>query len=596
MKNILLLLAFSLGLICIQAPLLHAQDGSALPSDKEAEAKKVHFNGLGRTIIQQTELGGAIMDNNPEKVDRVTDGEFLLDLAINATPNEKSEVQAILRLRNEFGGFFGAGQSIEVRELWARGIIADIVRYRVGDMDMVMTPFTLFNPDEEGMVNNPSIFQPQKDLIYYEQFYAEGNQRRLQGAKVDMGLNFSKGLKSADVMAFISRIRGADFFTTPTRFVGGGSVDLLSNTFNDSLGLKADLGLNLAYTWDDLTVGEANSGIRNAVTTIDFDVTILEQSKMGLHLRGEVGRSNLNVLEEDSISVYKIDDTFLEVGAALELKPQHLTLSVSYVDVGPDFFSIGAQSKRIGFDRPKSYFNRVGADNMVRMPGLFDISRDRAMYTFQLSDRLMNYDPRLSNTSPYGRATPNRQGLRFGLDWKPADERIEASVTGAVLNEIRGQGTNELKSFNLIRAMANVNFDKMIDWKNKLRLTLGYQYENTSRSGLEVEKVDLNSNLLEIGLEAELFANFELLAGGTFLTSNGRDYIPLIETFNVVKDFPDPFVSDDTEALLGAGLRYNFKKDTYVTFQYQNYSFARKTDPNNDYTLSQVFVLYTMNF
>jgi hypothetical protein len=595
MKYTLLKLFFALSFLVFQVNFLSAQDGSARATEKEEEGKKIRFNGLGRTIMAQTDIDGAILESDSSTVVSQTDGEFLLDLAVNATPNKNTEVQTILRLRNEFGGFFGAGMSVEVRELWARGVIADAVKYRVGDMDVVMSPYTLFNPDEEGTVNEAAVFLPQKEVIHYEQFYTDNNTRRLQGAKVDFGLGFTEGLEDMDLTAFIARVRGTDFFTTPNRFVTGGQAKFSTQTFNDSLGLKADFGLNLVYTFDDLQSGEATSGIRNMVSTLDFDVTVFDKKNLGIHLVGETGLSSLES-KEDSVSIFKRDDSFLDIGLKVHFKPQKITLSASYVDVGPDFFSIGAQSKRVDFEASKTYYNRLGKDREVRMPSLFDLSRDRALYTFQLSDRLMPYDPRFSNTMPYGTATANRNGVRFGVTYGTSEDKIEAKLDGALMKEIRGQGTFELKSFTLLRAAANVNFHKMANWEKKLRLTLGYQYEQTSRGGLEVEQIELNSNLIEAGIEAELFSKFELLFGAKILKAEGTDYIPLIQEFNTVRDFPGLYVADDTESLIAAGLKYTFKEGIYLTLQYQKFSSQLGTNNPNDYDLNQVFVLYNMNF
>ncbi|MFT5166238.1 MAG: hypothetical protein ACI8P3_001469 [Saprospiraceae bacterium] len=595
MKYTLLKLFFIANFLIFQVNFLAAQDGSALATEKEEEGKKLRFNGLGRTIMAQTEIDGAILDADSSTVVSQTDGEFLLDLAINATPNKTSEVQAILRLRNEFGGFFGSGMSVEVRELWAKGIIADAVKYRVGDMDVVMSPYTLFSPNEEGTVNEPAAFLPQKEVVHYEQFYTDDNSRRLQGAKLDFGLDFAEGLEDMDLSGFIARVRGTDFFTTPNRLITGGQAKFSTQTLNDSLGLQADFGLNVAYTFDDLQSGQATSGIRNAVYTFDFDVTILDKKNIALHLLGEMGQSNLE-FKEDTVSIFKEDDTFLDVGLKVYFKPQKITLSASYVDVGPDFFSIGAQSKRIDYDASKTYYNRIGKDRTVRMPSLFDLSRDRSLYTFQLSDRLMSYDPRYSNTMPYGTATPNRSGIKFGVAYGTADDKIEAKLDGALMEEIRGQGTFELKSFTLLRASANLNFHKMADWDKKLRLTLGYQYEQASRGGVEIEKIELSSNLVELGLEAELFSKFELLLGAKLLSAEGTDYVPFIQEFNDVKDFPGLYVVDDTESLIAAGLKYEFKKGIYMTLQYQHFSSQLGADNPNDYDFNQVFVLYNMKF
>lgn len=583
---------------------LQAQDGSAKATEKEKEGAKLHFNGLGRTIIQQTGIDGAVLDNDTTTIESLTDGEFLLDLAVNATPNKTSEVQTIIRLRNEFGGFFGAGMSVEVRELWARGIIGDILKYRVGDMDVVMSPYTLFLEPEEGSINEPAVFAPQREVVHYEQFYTDENTRRLQGAKLDFGLDFAQGLDEMNAKAFIARIRGTDFFTTPTRLISGGSLDFSTASLNDSLGLKADFGLNAVHTFDDLQSGDANSGIRNTVYTLDFDVTIMDKKDMALHLIGETGMSALKTAErvrnadgdEENVTLTEEDDTFLDVGLALDLKKQNLKISASFIDVGPDFFSAAAQSKRIDYTAEKTFYNRIGSDRNVRTPALFDLSRDRGLYTFGISDRLMAYDPRYSNTMPYGKATANRQGVRVGLEYGKAEDKFNATVDGAFLTELRGQGTTELKSFTLVRAAANLNIHRFASWQKKLRATLGIQLESTSRDGQEIEQVDLSSNLLELGLEAEIFSKFELVLGAKLFSAEGTDYVPLIGQFNDVQDFPAPFVADDQETMIGMGIKYEFKKDIYMTIQYNSFSSQLGTDNPNDYDLNQFFVLYNMKF
>jgi hypothetical protein len=583
---------------------IHAQDGSAKASEEEEDKPRLQFNGLGRTIISQTGIGGDVLDADSSSIESITDGEFLLDLQVNANPNKNSEVSTIIRLRNEFGGFFGAGIAIEVRELWARGVIAEVLKYRLGDMDIVMSPYTLFNPTEEGFVNEPAVFAPQRDVIHYEQFYTDENTRRLQGASLDFGLDFTQGLKDMEAKAFIARIRGTDFFTVPNRLVTGGELNFSTVTLNDSLGLKADFGVNFVHTFDDLQSGNANAGIRNTVTTFDFDVAILDKKDMAIHLVGETGMSNLETAErktdingaEENVTLSEEDDTFLDIGAQLKLKKQNLTLSISFIDIGPDFFSVGAQSRRIDYNAEKTFYNRIGEDRNVRQPGLFDLTRDRGLYTFATSDGLMDYDPRYSNTMPYGDATANRQGLKFGIEYGNEDDKINAKINGAFLSELRGQGTAELKSFTLLRASANFNIHKLASLKNKLKATVGLQMESTSRGGQEIEEVDLNSNLIEIGIEAELFSKFELLLGAKIFSSEGRDYVPLIGQFNDILDFPSRLVVDDQETLLGLGLKYEFKKDVFMTLQYNSYSSQLGADNPNDYILDQIFVVYSMKF
>lgn len=576
---------------------VQAQDGSSLPSREDANANQtVQFNGLGRTILNSTSIDGALLDADTTTARNLQDGEFLLDVNINAQPNDKTEVQGILRLRNEFGGFFGAGVTVEIRELWARGLIGNTVRYRVGDFDHAMTPYTFFNPDQEGIVNQPTIFQPQDDVIDYELFYGDGNTRRLQGANLDFGLDFPAVLQNMQVDAFIARLRGTDFFSTPTRFVGGGQLDFATRRFgNDTTGVRADIGVNWSNVWDDLQSGNATTGIRNDVISVDFNVELYENENLAVQLRGEAGQSNLEQRDGDK-TLEEEDDTFLEAGLAVQLKKSKLGFSATFLDVGPDFFSIGAQSKRVDFNRQMSIYDRVGNDRALRMPTLFDLSRDRALYTFQLSEQLMAYDPRYANVMPYGQATPNRTGIMIGVDYGDEESPVEADATVALLEEIRGSGTFELKNFTQIRLSADLHIDRLADWKKAAKVTLGVQQEQTERGGQDVEQVDLSSTLIEAGLELELFDRFDLLAGAKLLTAEGSDYIPQLSGFNDVEDFPGRFVADDQETLIGAGFRYRFRDDVYLTVQYQQFSLQRANDPTRDYDLRQVFAQYNMEF
>ncbi|MEM1215560.1 MAG: hypothetical protein AAGJ82_07745 [Bacteroidota bacterium] len=573
-----------------------AQDGSARPEDNPTRDQKVQFNGLGRTILNNTALTGELLETDSTTARGLTDGEFLLDVNINAQPNDKTEVQGILRIRNEFGGFFGAGVDVEVRELWARGLIGDVLRYRVGDFDHKMTPYTFFLPDEEGMVNEAALFQPQKDVIYYEQFYTGNNERRLQGGHLDFGLNFPAILNDLDAEAFIARIRPTDFFTTPTRLVGGGSLNLTTQRLQDTVGAFATVGVNWVNTWDDLQVGAVTSGIRNNVLSVNFDVLVLENKQLKLNVLGETGRSNLQTLVEQEKVESEESDTFLDAGVELTLKEQKVRIKANFLDVGPDFFSMAAQSRRVDLTQSKTFYNRIGNDRAFRMPSLFDLSRDRGIYNFGIADRLMNYDPRYANVMPFGQATPNRRGLQLNVSYGEAESPIEATLGAAFLSEIRGSGTFELKRFTQIRATANVNIHRMLDWSNTCRVTLGLQQESTTRDGGEIEQVDLSSTLLDVGLEAELFPRFDVLLGGKFLTASGSDYVPEIVQLNDIRDFPGRFVAEDSESLVGAGLRYRFRNDIYLTIQYQQFNLEREMDPVNDYGLRQVFAQYNMNF
>jgi hypothetical protein len=342
--------------------------------------------------------------------------------------------------------------------------------------------------------------------------------------------------------------------------------------------------------------------MRNQVITGSADVNIIKNDKIGLNFKGEAGSSMLRDVEppetsDDSATVFfEKNDYFAEGFISLDLKEQNLNVSLGYRDVGPDFFSIGAQSKRVDFERSRAFFNRIGNARSVRATSLFDLGRDRGIYTYELSDVLMPYDIRLSNAMPYGKATPNRRGVLAEVSYKKEGGWVDGGLEFAQLSEIRGQGTEELKSFTLLRVKGNAHFNKLMDSEKALVLTLGAQLEQTSRGGQPIEQVDLSSNLLETGLQIELFENFDLLLGAKVLASSGSDYVPDIVLFNEVRDFPGRLEVDDTETLLAGGIRYRFKEGVYLTIQWNQFSFARATNAANDFRIDQAFVLYNMNF
>ena len=550
-------------------------------------SKNIRINGLGRTLLQSTNLKGEIAEQDTTTAKDLLDGEFLLDLQLNATPNKQTEVQTIIRLRNELGGFFGAGMSVEVRELFARGVVADVFRYRVGDMDLKMTPFTLYQYQQEGTVHQAEIFKARQEVIDYEQFYKGDGTRRMQGGKFDFGLSAGALLSEINVTGFFTRIRGTDFFTLPTRLVGGGSIELVNPRWGTITG-------NYINTFDALTIGDFDSGIRNPVQTLTANIHLLDKEKFKLSFLGEIGQSRIYEVGKDE--PFDRDDTFAEGSLALNLPQKRVKFQLGFRDVGPDFFSMGAQSKRVDFSRNKTFYQRFGNERTVRQSSLFDINRDRNLYTFGLSEFLLPYDPRFGNTQPYGKATHNRRGVFTAINYLSKDSTLDLGLDYMWMSEIRGQGTFELKNFNLVRAWGDIHFHKLMQQEKILTLTLGGQYETTNRGGNDVQQIDLSSLLLETGVQVELFENFDLLLGLKQLTAEGSDYIPQIVNFNEVRDFPPRYVVDDSEQMLAGGIRYRFKEGIYLSAQWERFSFSRATEPAHDYQINQIFILYNMNF
>ena len=64
-----------------------------------------------------------------------------------------------------------------------------------------------------------------------------------------------------------------------------------------------------------------------------------------------------------------------------------------------------------------STFATYTNDQLARRLSVFDLLVDPLLYNQALAPQLMQFNPFLSNVSPYGDATPNRMGVFGSLEW-----------------------------------------------------------------------------------------------------------------------------------------------------------------------------------
>ena len=128
------------------------------------QKKTIDFIGGARSYMSNSAIN--VQDSLPDTttLKRNTGGYALIDMGVNIRPNDKTEIMGMFRIRNEYGGFWGAGVSFDVRQLWLKGIIGNVLRYQLGDLNLKQTPFTLYNNRVQLMDSLPSIFQLQQIL------------------------------------------------------------------------------------------------------------------------------------------------------------------------------------------------------------------------------------------------------------------------------------------------------------------------------------------------------------------------------------------------------------------------------------------------
>ena len=89
---------------------------------------KVWFDGFSRSFFARDAINDKIL---PDSVSarNASDGYNLLDLNTHVNPSKNLEIFSQIRIKNQFGSFFGSGTSIDVRQLRAKGVINNKIRF-----------------------------------------------------------------------------------------------------------------------------------------------------------------------------------------------------------------------------------------------------------------------------------------------------------------------------------------------------------------------------------------------------------------------------------------------------------------------------------
>lgn len=563
-----------ISLMCISSLLTRAQI-----------TKKVEFIGGSRTFITNNQL--VVKDSLPDTttVKRNTGGYSLIDLGVNITPNKKTEIMGMFRIRNAYGGFWGAGVDFSVRQLWVKGIIGNVVRYQVGDINLKQTPYTLYNHNEDHLLSNPDVFSLQTDIVDYEKFYIK-NTWRQQGASADFGFTFAKYLKEITFNGFMTRVNMTNFFDVPERLFGGGNVQLIQSKY-----------LRMSYHNTRLfdvagTVADSNmysNSVHSGVIVLNKDF-----SRWNVKAEAEAGNSRA-YFTRDSLAP-DLRDYFVNTALTLKENNTRSFIKVGYMNVGPDFRSAGAQSKRINFNALPGYYDRYGNDQRVRGISLLDVMRNENIYNTSITSNLMDFNPVFNNVLPYGTATFNRKGFFGQLNLKNQKEWFLVNFENYTLSEIRGQGTVIRKSFLLNKGEVTLNLHKMLRSDRRFILTGGAVMQNTQRkSELDFEKVNLSSMNFNAGITYELFRQFDLLGGAIWLNAKGNDYRADRNVYSEVVDFTE-FNTDSKQSVYSGGLRFRFTEKIYLGGFYQHFQYKDGINLFNNYNINQVLIIYNMTF
>jgi hypothetical protein len=550
-----------------------------------AQHKKVWASGAARSVFQQNSLS---TDGDTITPTNLNTGNTLVDVALNARPNANTFLHAMVRVRNDFGGFWGSGVTFDMRQLYLKGLVNDAVRYQLGDINYKLSPYTFYNNQEELSSHQSEALKIYRDMVHYDLFYTDDNTWRQQGAALDFTLEFSKAVQELQVNTFLFRNRPTDFGQTSERIFFGGNATLLQSK-------KLAVGLNYVDMMDVLGTSHSTTAFHNPVITGTTEIH-QKVSKCNLKFTSESGISEMYTLNDPNAKGLR--DYFYDLDLKITRGKKLPSLSLNYVNVGPQFRSIGAQSRRVDFGGQNQMYNRYGNEQVVRPVTQLDMMQDASLYQPRLSMDLQQYAPQYDNVQPYGKATPNRKGFTVAVTHETNNELINIDASYRMLSEVVGQGTETLRSFNVVDLKTLIRLDTLIPaFKNPLELSIGISNQNTQRDlDLDTADIDLKGSVIDLGLKIGLSKDFAILGNYRMINAKGSELLNTRNDYGEVVDF-EGFTTDMKQSIMMVALRYTFDEKNHLNIVWQklNYKDASNTE-TPEFDLKQFGIVYSMYF
>ena len=560
----------------------------AAQTQAQQDTRKITFVGAARAQFYSDHYN-SYFEEDTVTTAKLNSGNTLVDLGINIRPNPQMEIQGMVRVRNDYGGFWGAGVSFDVRQLYVKGVAGGIVRYQLGDINYKLTPYTLWNSNQEMITGVPFLLQQQTNVVNYDHFYANDNSWRQQGASAEVGFEFGKLIKEIGIKTVDTRVKTSDFSQTSDRIFSGVNLSVVQSE-------HLRVGFNYVNVFDIYGTSRSATTFHHPVMT----ATMAYRRKMGnwMHsLDAEAGRSKWYYKEQDSDSIPEWQGKFADAKYKLQHDAMGISGGVQLKYVSSDFRSMGAQTKRVNYNGQLNAFQRVGNEQALRPVSMIDLMRESGLYTMQLQTNLMAFNPQYDNITPYGEATPNRQAMILTAGYEKKSMPVSGQLTYYRGQEVRGEGTTTLRNFERQEAQVNFNAKNYMAGKDRDALvTVRVRNDRTTRQGSEsVPAVDLSSKTMTAGIDFEWKKQWHLLAAFQMLAYEGFELKSVRDEDQQIFNFTELNLKG-SEQLASIGAKYAFSDKSFLSVQY--YQFLNSTNQLDEalYTNKQWMLLYQINF
>jgi len=547
-----------------------------------AQFPKFEIGGLARSFSQSSHLDEEDTINN----DVSQDFNIVFDLAIKGNLNKYVSLYTELRMGSNLEVFDTSSSYLNLRRLLIFGDLNKYFSFEIGDIDLKMTPFTLWNSNQEGNINENVIFSNYRNIQNYENFNNENYWRR-QGANLFGNKSFSNK-DSLCYKIFGTREIASNEISIPDVFMYGGDITFFSEYFS--------LGINHIDLFTNNKGISLDTNLHNHVIS---SKSVFNFNK--LELSSEFGISKLTNYTSTNDSKWT-DGEFMSFDLKTKLS-KNLLFTLNFRSVSDDFSSPGAQTKRINYSMSPSLFPQVSNSSIGREILASDIVTDisffrsASFYNRNIDYSLDEFNPIFGVSEPYGVATPNRRGFTSMIEYSDSSNVVYIQGKVSFLNDLTGEGVLNKRKYSSLSIASNIFINKILDYKKVILLNGGFHYSNSQRNHspeIFVQNVDFDNSILDLGLDLEIIKDFHLLYGHKSINSKGLDYLSVRDNNFAISSF-NKLEIDMNHRVNSIGLKYDFTKRSSLLLNYQNVRCNYEIS-NLSFVINQFFILAQIKF
>mgnify|MGYP001275420469 CR=1 FL=1 len=548
-----------------------------------AQFPNFEIGGLARSLSQSSHLDEKDTINN----DVSQDFNIVFDLAIKGSLNKYVSLYSELRMGSNLEVFDTSSSYLNLRRILIFGDLNKSFSFEIGDIDLKMTPFTLWNSNQEGNINESVLFSNFRDIQNYENFNNENYWRR-QGASLFGNISLSKK-DSLNYKIFGTREIASNEISIPDVFMYGGNISYLNKSFS--------FGIN------HLDLFTNNKGILLDTNLHNHVVSSKSSLKFNnIELSSELGiskRTNSSLLSSNN---KWIDGEFMSFDFKTNFLKK-LVLTLNYRSVSDDFSSPGAQTKRINYAMAPNLFPLVDNSSINREIIASDIVSDitffrsASFYNRNIDYSLDAFNPIFGVSKPYGISTPNRQGISSMIEYSDSSNIFYIQGKASFLNDLTGEGVLEKRKYFTYSLSSNIFINKLLDYEKIILINGGFNYSNAKRNhspDIFVQNVDFNNSILDLGLELEIIKNLHLLYGYESINAQGLDYLSVRDDNFTISSFHKIEINMN-QNISSIGLKYDFTKKSSLILNYQNIR-CNYEKSELSFIINQFFILAQIKF